>query len=476
MNLNKIKFFLLFTLLLAFVNCKTPAISTVSDKKPMPNAYLATTDTTNTANIKWKTFFKDKNLTDLIDIALKNNVDLQIALQDIEIAKNEIRLRKGMLLPSIGLGLSSSLEKVGTFTSQGAGDASAEILPGERVPEVLNNFTVAAYANWEIDIWKKLRNEKKAAVSRYLSTVEGKNFVVTNLVAEIASNYYELLALDNQLEIVRQTIILQNNALDVVKIQKEAGRNTELAVQKFDAEVLSSKSLEFGILQNIKEIENTINFLLARYPQEIIRDKSDFLNLTTTPINSGVPSQLLANRPDIKQAELELIASKLDVSAARAAFYPTLSISAVGGLQAFRTAYLFQSPESLLYSLASDIAAPLINRNGIKAAFKTATARQLQAMYNYQRTILNGYVEVANQLSKIENLSKSFDLKTKQVDALKKAIDVSSDLFKASRVDYFEVLMTQRDALQTKIELMDTKKEILISNVNVYRNLGGGWR
>ncbi len=476
MKRNTLKLTLVFCLTLFVICCKTPAIISVADKKPLPNAYNSSTDTTNTANIKWKIFFKDKNLIDLIDVALQNNIDLQIALQDIEIAKSEIRARKGMLLPTIGLGVSTSVEKVGTYTSQGAGDASADIIPGERVPEDLRNFTVAAYANWEIDIWKKLRNEKKAAVSRYLSTVEGKNFIITNLVAEIASNYYELLALDNQLENVQQTIILQNNALEVVKIQKEAGRTTELAVQKFEAEVLSSKSLEYGILQTIKENENTINFLLARYPQEIIRDKSNFLNLTSTVINNGVPSQLLANRPDIKQAEMELLASKLDVFAARAAFYPTLHISAVGGLQAFSTAYLFQSPESLLYSLAGDIAAPLINRNGIKAAFKTATARQLQAMYNYQRTILNGYIEVANQLSKIENLNKSYDLKTKQVEALKKAIDASSDLFKASRVDYFEVLMTQRDALQTKIELIDTKKELMISNINIYRNLGGGWR
>jgi len=168
------------------------------------------------------------------------------------------------------------------------------------------------------------------------------------------------------LDIIRQNIILQSNALDVVKIQKEAARTTELAVQKFQAEVLASQNMEFETLQRIKETENKINFLLGRYPQDIKRDKNNFLSLLPATVSAGIPSQLLANRPDIKQAELELAAAKLDVKVARAEFYPSLGISASYGLQAFKTGYLFKTPESLLYSLAGDLAAPLINRNAIK--------------------------------------------------------------------------------------------------------------
>jgi NodT family efflux transporter outer membrane factor (OMF) lipoprotein len=399
-----------------------------------------------------------------------------IALQDIVIAKNDIRIRKGAMLPTVGVRAGSSVEKVGTYTSQGAGDASAEITPGSRVPESLTDFNVAAYANWEVDIWKKLRNSKKAAISRYLSTIEGKNFVITNLIGEVSDSYYELLALDSQLQIIRQTIVLQNNALEIVKIQKEAARATELGVQKFQAEVLASQSMEFETLQKIKETENRINFLLARYPQEIKRSKTDFLTLPVAEVNFGIPSQLLANRPDIKQAELELAAAKLDVKVARAEFYPSLNISATYGLQAFKPSYLFTLPESILYSLAGDLAAPLINRNAIKAEFSNANARQLQALYNYERTILNAYLEVSNQLSKINNVESSFNLKTKQVTALNKSIEVANDLFKSARVDYFEVLMTQRDALDTKLELIDTKKEQLNAAIYIYRNLGGGWK
>lgn len=469
------KYLVPLSICLAVASC-TPALAPLAETKAVPESFGKSTDTTNTSTTPWRTYFKDPNLVNLIDTALKKNQELQITLQEIEIAKNDIRVRKGALLPSVGVGAGAGIEKVGRYTSQGAGDASTEIMPGKEMPDPLADFKLAAYAHWEVDIWKKLRNSKKAAVSRYLSTVEGKNFVITNLIAEVADSYYELLALDNQLEIVKQNIALQSNALEIVKIQKEAARATELAVQKFQAEVLASKSMEFDILQNIKETENKINFLLGQYPQEIKRDKSNFANLMPSVIHSGIPSQLLANRPDIKQAELELEATKLDVKVARAEFYPSLDISAALGFNAFKPNYLFTMPESLLYSLAGDLVAPVINKNAIKAEYSSANARQLQALYNYERTILNAYLEVSSQLSKINNLEKSYDLKSQQVVALNRSVDVAGDLFKSARVDYFEVLMTQRDALENKLELIETKKAQLNATVHVYRDLGGGWK
>lgn len=465
-------------LCLAVVGCKAPAPDTVATSTPVPESFneTKTQDTTSVSSVKWNTFFKDQNLIDLIDVALKNNQELNITLQEIEIAKNDIRVKKGLLLPTAGLRAGAGVEKVGRYTSQGAGDASTDIMPGKEFPDPLGDFTISAYANWEVDIWKKLRNSKKAAVSRYLATVEGKKFVITGLIAEVANSYYELLALDSQLEIVKQTILLQSNALGIVKIQKQASRATELGVQKFEAEVATSKSMEFAIRQQIKETENKINFLLGRYPQEIKRTNTDFLTLLPASVTAGIPSQLLTNRPDVKQAELELVAAKLDVKVARAEFYPSLDISAAVGVQAFKPSYLFTMPESLLYSLAGDLVAPLINRNAIKAEFASANARQLQALYNYDRTILNAYLEVSTQLSKIENLQKAYELKTQQVEALNKSISISNDLFKSARVDYFEVLMTQRDALESKLELIDTKKEQLNAAVVVYKELGGGWK
>jgi NodT family efflux transporter outer membrane factor (OMF) lipoprotein len=466
----------LLTIFLAVAGCKVPAITTATENRSVPASFGNNPETTNTSTIPWRQFFTDKNLVTLIDTALKNNQELMITLQEVEIAKNDIRFKQGPLLPMVGVRAGMGVEKVGRYTSQGAGDASTEIKPGKEMPDPLADFTVAAFATWEVDIWKKLHNAKKAAVTRYLATVEGRNFVLTNLIAEIANSYYELQALDNQLVIVQQNIALQKNALDVVKIQKEAARVTELAVKKFEAEVLKTQSLEFELLQKIKETENKINFLLGRYPQAINRDKGTFLTLLPQAVSTGIPSQLLINRPDIKQAELELAAAKLDVKVARAEFFPSLGISAAVGLQAFNPTYLFRLPESILYNLAGDLAGPLINRNAIKAEFNNANARQLQAMYNYERTILNAYMEVATQVSNISNLEKNYDLKSKQVDALTRSIDISNDLFKNARADYLEVLMTQRDALEAKLELIETKKDQLNAVINIYRGLGGGWK
>ncbi len=461
---------------MAVASCKVPALPQLTEKKSVPITYNNNSDTTNTGNLQWRSFFNDPNLVNLIDTALKNNQELMITLQEIEIAKNDIRIRQGKLLPTVGAKVGLGVEKVGRYTSQGAGDAATEIAPGKEVPDPLMDYTLTAYANWEVDIWKKLHNAKKAAVTRYLSSIEGRNFVLTNLIAEVANSYYELLALDNQLETVKQNIELQRKALEVIKVQKEATRVTELAVQKFRAEVLNSQSLEFEIIQNIKETENKINLLLGRYPQEIPRDKNNFLGLTPMAVHSGIPSQLLGNRPDIKKAELELAAAKLDVKVARAEFYPSLDISAAVGLQAFKPSYIIKFPESILYSLAGDLAGPLINRNGIKAEFNTANSHQLQAMYNYERTILNAYLEVSNQLSSIDNLDKSYNTKSEEVTALTRSIDISNDLFRSARADYLEVLMTQRDALAAKLELIETKKKQFNAITNVYRDLGGGWK
>jgi NodT family efflux transporter outer membrane factor (OMF) lipoprotein len=299
--------------------------------------------------------------------------------------------------------------------------------------------------------------------------------MVTNLIAEIANSYYELLALDNQLSIVKKNIEIQNNALEIVKLQKESTRVTELAVRKFEAEVYNTRSLQYDIQQKITETENRINFLVGRYPQHIQRNYQAFSNLVPDTIHAGIPSQLLANRPDIKQAELDLEAARLDVKVARARFYPSLGISASLGYQAFNPSYLLTTPESLIYSLAGDLTAPLINKNAIKATYYSANAKQVQAVYNYERAILNAYIEVANQLSKISNLEKSYDLKSKQVQTLTESITISNDLFKSSRADYMEVLMTQRDALESKFELIETKKEQMNALVNIYRALGGGW-
>lgn len=472
----KLKYIIVIVFCLVYAGCKVPAAIQVPALKNAPASYSNSSDTTNSADIKWKEFFNDTTLVALIDTALHNNPDVSITLQEIEIARNRMRARNGELYPAITAGGGIGIEKVGRYSSQGAGDASAEITPGKIVPENLTHFSLGFRASWEADIWGKLRSAKKAAFAKYLGSMEGRNFVITNLIAEVANSYYELLSLDNQLEIVRQSIQLQKNQLEIVKVQKEAAVVTELAVKQFEAQVLNSQGMEYDLLQKITENENKINFLLGRHPQNIVRDKTAFMIQLSTKVKEGIPSQLLKNRPDIKQAELELLAAKWDLKTARLAFYPSLEISATLGMQAFKPSFLYKMPESLIYSLAGDLAGPIINRNAIIAEYKTASAYQVEAMYEYQKAILNGYVEVTNELSSINNLQKMYSLKSKEVDALTTSIDIANDLFKSARANYLEVLTAQRDALSSKLELVEVKKQQFISITNVYKALGGGWK
>jgi NodT family efflux transporter outer membrane factor (OMF) lipoprotein len=447
-----------------------------NEHKNVPNAYTNVVDSSNSALLRWNSFFTDPDLIALIDTALRNNQELNIMKMEIDIANNEVRAAKGEYLPTVDLGLGAGIEKVGKYTSQGQSDLDHEYEEGKEVPEHLQDYMFGFFASWEIDIWKKLRNKKQAAVYRYLASVEGRNFMVTHLVAEIANSYYELLALDNQLAIVNRNIDIQTDALKIVKLQKQAAQVTELAVKKFEAEVLKNRSQQFDIQQEIVEVENRINFLVGRYPQPVARHSENFTELIPTVVQEGIPSQLLENRTDVKQAELELTAAKLDVKAAKAAFYPSLSIRAGVGLNAFNIKYFITNPQSILYNVAADLMAPLVNRNGIKASYFSAGSRQMQAIFDYERTILNAFTEVSNQLSMVDNLNNSYELKTQQVQALTESIDISTILFRSARADYMEVLMTQRDALEAKMELVETKKRQMNAMVNIYQALGGGWR
>ncbi|MFT3884865.1 MAG: efflux transporter outer membrane subunit [Flavobacteriales bacterium] len=453
-----------------------PALKMREARKAVPASYATSTDTTDAAAVPWKQLFTDPALRTLIDSALANNQELNVMLQEITIAQSEVRARKGEYLPFIGIGAGAGIEKVGRYTRNGVVEDELHVEEDKKFPEPLPDFLIAARASWELDIWKKLRNAKQAAVLRYLGSVEGRNFMVTRLVAEIANSYYELMALDNQLEILRNNIAIQQDALAIVKQEKQAAKVTELAVRRFEAEVLKNRSMQFDIQQRITETENRINFLVGRYPQHVVRNAQAFATLAPDSLPAGIPAQLLSHRPDIRQAELALTASKLDVKTAKASFYPSVRLTAGIGLNAINTTYLVQTPQSLLYTVAGDLVAPLINRNALKAAYAGATARQVQAAYDYERTVLNAYVDVVNQLSNISNLHNSYELRRQQVDALSSSITISTNLFRSARADYMEVLLTQRDALESKFDLVETRMQQMNAMVNMYQALGGGWR
>ncbi|MEX1366352.1 MAG: efflux transporter outer membrane subunit [Nannocystaceae bacterium] len=424
---------------------------------------------TITAQQHWDQFFADPNLRALIEAALSNNQELNIALQEIIVAKNEAAGLQGEYQPRLDATAGAGLEKVGSNTSQGVSDEA------HGVRAHLPDFRFGLTASWEIDAWGKLRNAAKAAGMRYAATVEGKNFIITEIVAEIADTYYELVALDLQIEVLERNIELQERALEVVKLEKEAGRATELAVRKFQAEVLKNQGRQYALEQMRVEAENRINVLVGRYPQPVERDRRVFEADLLDSVQAGLPSELLDNRPDVRQAELMLEAAKLDVKAAKARFYPSLSIEANVGYAAFNARHLLETPESMVYNLAGNLTAPLLNRKAIKAEYRVANAMQIQAVLQFEKTLLVAYTEVANRLSLLQNESRRFERIEDQVKALEDATEASTVLYRSARADYMEVLMTRRDVLDAQMELIEARKSRLQAMVKIYQALGGGW-
>ncbi|MFO0953453.1 MAG: TolC family protein [Isosphaeraceae bacterium] len=294
------------------------------------------------------------------------------------------------------------------------------------------------------------------------------------MVADVAESYFELIMLDKRIEILDQTIALQEQSLKAAQLKKEAARGTELDVQRFQAEVRRNQSEKLIVNQQIVEVENRINYLLGRYPQPVERYTGDLINLNLPALSLGLPAQLLQNRPDVRQAERDLQASGLDVKVARANFFPKFIINGGVGYSAFNTKYLIITPQALVYNIAGELVAPLVNRKAIQAEYVTANSRQLQALYNYQQTTLNAYTELVNRISKVENYGRSIELKREQVTSLELSVSLATQLYMAARTDYVDVLFAQRDLRDARVALVETKQQQLSAIVNTYQALGGG--
>ncbi|MFD0793781.1 TolC family protein [Mucilaginibacter litoreus] len=477
-SLSIYKYLALFAIILA-AGCKAYKPIEPQTNSPMPASFNANADTLTAAALPVNTFFKDAFLLKLIDTALKANLDLRAALQRVEMAGANVKYNKSLLLPSVEFNATAGLERYGDYTMNGVGNYDTNLSPNvngdKRIPNPTPDYFIGFRSSWEIDLWGKLRSQKNAALARFLASRSAYRLLTTELTAQIATAYYELLALEVEQNIINKNIKLQENALEIVKVQKLGGRATELAVQQFAAQLSHTKSLKYSTAQQITETENQLRLLTGTFDAPIARDTSLLTLNMPEKLGTGIPSQMLLNRPDIKQAELELAALNADIKSARAAFFPSLTLSPYVGYNSFRAALLFD-PGSAVYGLIGGLTAPLLNRGRIKADYAYKIAQGKEALYNYQKTVLAGYQEVMNNLKGMENYSQYFTHKQQQVTALKNAVDVANDLYVVGRATYLEVITAQRDVLDAELELANTKKNIFITDVNLYRALGGGWR
>lgn len=454
--------------------CAIPNIETRDVSIALPDNYP--TASTDPVNITWDEWFEDPQLIELIDIAVANNQEVAVMLQRINMAANEVYAREGEYLPQVSAGTEAEIGKVGEFTREGAVEEELKVREEKAFPDPLANLRLGLNASWELDVWHKLRDASKVASLEYLASIEHRKFFVTELVAEVSRTYYELLALDNHLNNLDSTIQVQHNVLNTIEQLKNYGRASSLSVARFNAEVSKNQSERFLIQQEIVETENKLNLLLGRMPQPIKRNAGQLMTASLHKPSAGIPSELLANRNDIRQAELELQAAKLDIEVAKANFYPSFTLRAGVGLESFDARYLFNVPESLAYSLSGDMFAPLINRRAIEAQYNNASAAQIQAAYDYEYTVIRAVSEVTGRLARLDNLAQSYTLKDQQIKQLETSIDIANQLFASARGEYLEVLLAQREALEAKSELIDTRKEQLTALVELYQALGGGWR
>ena len=467
-----------FLLLLSLYGCKLMTPLPQKTALQTPRTFLERMDSASIGGMKVSEFFTDTNLVALIDTALQRNQDIAMALQRIELARADLWEREAALLPSVSAEGSGGVHRYGKYTSSGVGNYdtnfSDNIDPDQRMSNPLPEYFLGVRSSWEVDIWGKLRTRRRAALLRFMASEKARQLVVTNLVAEIARLYYELLTLDNELEIIERNRILQKTALETIVIQKQAGRANELAVRQFTAQLLNTQTRAIRIEQQIMENENRINTLLGRYTQPITRGAPILEQELPERIGVGVPADMLRRRPDVQQAELQLRAYEADLQSARLAFLPSLNITPYLGFNAFRSSVLF-NPASIAFGLIGGLTAPIINRKPLRAGQRRAQAHATEALFNYNKIVLTAYQETALNLRTLDNMQKIALLKEIETTALQQGVSISNDLFSVGYATYLEVITAQRSVLEAELERTLIQQRRFLALVSLYRALGGGW-
>lgn len=427
------------------------------------------TDTTNIADIKWRSFFEETDLAQLIDVALAKNNDLQIADKNIAIANLQFKQSKWGNVPQLNASATASSARL-----------SENSFNGINISQSLGQHHIEDYSaglnlSWEADIWGKIRNRKKAAQAAYMQTAEAKKALQTTIVATVSKGFYDLLMLDTQLAIAKKTLQLNDRILFAVNLQYQVGNVTLLAKEQTEAQQLSTAQLIPVLEKNIQLQENALSVLSGTFPDAKARNSKLEAIIVKENLATGIPSQLLEKRPDVKSAELALKAANAKVGITKASLYPSLTIAASGGVNSFESSNWFTMPASLFGAVAGGLTAPLLNSKRLRTQYQVAKLEREQAVINFRQTVLVAVGEVANALAKIEKQAQQYTFANQRVETLKKAVSNADLLFNSAMATYIEVNLAQANLLQAELELASLKKDQLAANVELYRALGGGW-
>ncbi|MGN6292671.1 MAG: efflux transporter outer membrane subunit [Chitinophagaceae bacterium] len=440
----------------------------------MPAQFADTTtsfaDTSSIADIPWTDFFSDTTLKGLISKGIQYNQDLLIAVKRLEIAQRQAKQAKLLQLPDVNLQVTGQYSRPSDNSLNGLSTQS--FLKKSHV----ENYNAAVSLSWEADIWGKIRGRKEIALTQYLQTTEALKAVQTQLVSEIAQGFFNLLMLDKQLEIAKQNLALNDSFLTATKLLKDAGNVTGLAVQQAESQKQATALLIPSLEQDIALQENALQMLTGQLPGKLARQTSLTALTLRDNLSTGLPVSMVSRRPDVRSDELALIIANTRVGIAQAEMYPSLNITASGGLESFKASNWFNIPGSLFGLAAGSILQPVFRKGALKTQFEVSKLEREQAVIKFRQTVLQASTEVANALVQTNKLKEQQIIAASQTDTLKKAVANAQLLFRSDLANYLEVITAQGNALQAELNLAQIQRSRLNAMVELYRALGGGWK
>jgi multidrug efflux system outer membrane protein len=432
------------------------------DTEDLYRSEVVAKDSTSMADMPWQELFTDPILQGHIQKGLENNFDIRTAIQNIAASEASLKQRKAGYFPTLSAN--------GTWTHQ---EISGNSQFGSLFSS-LDQYQLAANLSWEADIWGKIRSNKRAANAQFLQSVAANQAVKTQVVANIASLYYQLLSLDAQLQIAEQTLTNRTQSIETIVALKDAGQVNEVAVKQTEAQKYATELIIEDLKYNIEILENTMSILLGESPKTIARSTFD-AQILTPEIDLGVPALLLANRPDLIAAEYGLVSAFELTNVARSNFYPSLTITATTGFQSLELSELINA-NSFFANIVSGLTQPIFNQRQLRTQKEIALSNQEKALIGFERALKTAGKEVSDALANYKNESKKLSIRTQQVDALKKASEYSEELLNYGMATYLEVLTAKDNALNSELSLIDNKFKQFNAIITLYRALGGGWK
>jgi len=420
-------------------------------------------DTTSLASLSWDKLFTDPILQGHIRKGIQNNLDMRIAVQTIAAAEANLKQGKAGYLPTFSLGADWTHQMLSRNSQLGA------FLPDRQVDQ----YQFTGNLSWEADIWGRIRSTKRSAGARYLQSIAERQAIQTQLVSDIASTYFQLMALDAQLRVVDSTLGNRNKSVDVIRSLKDAGETNEVGVKQTEAQLYQTQIIAEDIKTNIVLLENTLSILLGDSPRKIERSGFDDQKVEAD-IKLGIPTMLLSKRPDVIAAEYNLVNNFELVNVARSNFYPTFRITASGGFQSIDLKDWF-SANAIFANVVTGLTQPIFNQRRIRTQYEIARANQETAYLQFQQTLLTAGREVSDALQQYQNESTKLDIRLKQLESLRNAANYSDELLQYGMVNYLEVLTAKDQALNTELNYIDNQYQKYNAVIVLYKALGGGW-